>query len=72
MRDIHVRIAQDHALRFPPAKVHERNEVAIGRVMPRGPGVAAIVRMEIDNAGALTGTLEAHLDRSAPVAQSIA
>lgn len=67
MGDIHVRVAQHHALRFPASKFHKRDQIAIGSVMPSRPGVAAVVRMEVKNTRPPTRALESGLDLPAAI-----
>src|ERR1700761_5001791 len=67
MRHVHVRVAEDHPLRFPTSKLHKRNQVAIGCIVPCGPRMSAVVWVEIDDAGALTSALKARFDLAATV-----
>ena len=63
--DVDVGVTHDHADRLPAAKTHQCAEVAVCGVVPRRPGVTAIVRMKVRNPGAPAGARECTLDARA-------
>jgi hypothetical protein len=66
LRDIDVGVAQHHPLGLPASELHERDQVAVGRVVPRRLGVAAIVRAEIGYSGTPARAFERRLDLATP------
>src|SRR5436305_1195321 len=48
---VDVCIAQNHPLALPAAQLHQSAHVAIGCVVPRRPGVTAVMRAEVNDLG---------------------
>ena len=65
MSHVHVGIAQNHFLASPSTQLHERHYVAICRIVPSRPRVAAVMRRQVDNTRATTSPMKRGLDLAA-------
>lgn len=66
LRDVDVGVAQHHSFRLPASQLHQRDQIPVGRIVPRRPSVAAVVRAEIGYSGPPARAFESRLDRPPP------